>query len=305
MASLCAVQNHLDRDPGPEAADYACGALTYDGHKGTDIRVPDLPAMAAGVAVVAAAPGRVRAVRDGMADIDVREAGPSSVEGREAGNGVLIDHGGGWESQYSHLRRGSVTVAPGDRVASGDRLGLIGMSGNAAFPHVHFEVRFEGRPVDPFVGLGATGLEAEPDCGPGRRPLWTPDALETLAYRPTGLLAAGFATGQPTWPAARRGDYRAATLRRDSAALVFWVSLYGVRRGDRQEARLIAPDGSVVAEAVKTLDGPKAQWFSFLGRKRRGASWPAGSYRAKYRLTRQVNGEAREVVALGRRIELR
>ena len=105
MARLCAVQNYFDHDPGPGARDYACGRLTYDGHQGTDFRVPDLPAMTRGVAVIAAAPGRVRAIRDGMADRDVREPGAAKVEGREAGNAVVIDHGGGWETQYSHLRR--------------------------------------------------------------------------------------------------------------------------------------------------------------------------------------------------------
>ena len=47
-------------------------------------------------------------------------------EGSSAGgNGVVIDHGGGWISQYSHLRSGSVRVHPGDRVSAGQPLGLV------------------------------------------------------------------------------------------------------------------------------------------------------------------------------------
>ena len=54
---ICVVQNYVDQDPGPGARDHACGPLSYDGHGGTDIRVPGRPEMTAGVAVLAAAPG--------------------------------------------------------------------------------------------------------------------------------------------------------------------------------------------------------------------------------------------------------
>lgn len=296
----CMVQNHFDHDAGPGAQDYACGSLVYDGHHGTDFRVPDLPTMARGVAVVAAAPGRVRAIRDAMRDIDVREIGRAAVKNREAGNGVLIDHGDGWESQYSHLRRGSVAVKPGDQVAAGQVLGMIGMSGLAEFPHVHFEIRFQKEPVDPFVGL-----HRPKGCGPGEAPLWSDAALRILAYRPGGLLGAGFAAEAPDAKKARRGGYRTDRLASDSAALVFWVDLYGARGGDLEEARLTGPDGTVIAEKAKRLERDKAQWFSFLGRKRRGAAWPAGTYLATYRLLRQTGGEERAVVEVTREIEIR
>src|SRR3954469_21370580 len=114
IGSSCIVQNYVDRDAGPAARDYRCGFLTYDGHKGTDVRVSDRARYKDGVAVLAAAPGRVRAVRDGMADGE-------RVAGREAGNSVVIQHGDGWETQYAHLRRGSVAVRAGDRVEAGGR----------------------------------------------------------------------------------------------------------------------------------------------------------------------------------------
>ncbi len=296
----CSVQNFFDHDPGPGFRDYACGALSYDGSTGTDIRVPDLVEMRRGVAVVAAAPGRVRGVRDGMPDIDLLDIGLAAVEGREAGNGVVIDHGGGWETQYSHLRQGSVVVRKGNLVEAGDALGLIGMSGRAEFPHVDFEVRFEGRRIDPFVGLdGPAG------CGVGAAPLWDAAALEALAYVPTGLLSAGFAAAEPNWKAARRGDYRAGGASRDAPALVFWVSVFGVRAGDTEIARLVAPGGQVVAEKSQRLAARKAQWFSFVGRKRPGSAWPAGTYRGEYRLLREIDGEMREVVGAAREIVVR
>src|SRR4051794_11835612 len=97
----CFVQNYLDHDSGPGAKDYRCGGLTYDGHDGTDIRLPNLAAMRKGVAVVAAADGVVRARRDGMDDVSIRVSGAGAVKGREAGNGVIIDHGNGWQTQYA------------------------------------------------------------------------------------------------------------------------------------------------------------------------------------------------------------
>ena len=53
IGAACIVQNYVDRDPGPAARDYHCGFLTYDGHKGTDIRVIDRARYKEGVAVVA------------------------------------------------------------------------------------------------------------------------------------------------------------------------------------------------------------------------------------------------------------
>lgn len=51
MGTACMVQHYVDQTPGPDAGDYTCGPLTYDGHKGIDIRVAGLPEMRAGVEV--------------------------------------------------------------------------------------------------------------------------------------------------------------------------------------------------------------------------------------------------------------
>lgn len=299
MGEICFIQNHFDRDPDPGFRDYACGNLGYDGHTGVDIRVADLPTMARGIAVIAAAPGRVKAVRDGMADIDIRLIDQSELQGRTAGNGVVIDHGQDWQTRYMHLRRDSLRVAVGDRVARGDVLGLIGMSGNAAFPHVHFSVRYRGRPVDPFAGL-----EPAAECGTGSGALWGRDALAAMPYTPSGILAAGFATRSPQWSEARRGEFGVSALRRDAPALVFWTSVFGGRAGDRIMTRMIAPDGGVMAENNSLLDKDKAQYFSFAGRKRRGDAWPKGVYRGEFKLIREIDGAPRELLSATREITL-
>ncbi len=296
----CVVQNYFDHEAGPGAQDYACGSLSYDGHRGTDFRVADLAAMAEGVSVLAAAAGTVRAVRDGMSDVDARDIDRATIEGREAGNAVVISHDDGWESQYSHMRRGSVAVTPGDRVEAGQTLGLIGMSGLAEFPHLHFEVRLNDRHVDPFIGLA----EAE-GCAVAPSALWTGTAAAALDYMPGGLLGLGFASQVPDFPAIRRGDLHADRLPSDAAVLVFWFNLYGVRDGDVVSARLIAPDGSVVAEQQKTHDRQQAQWFGYVGRRRPGALWPAGPYRGEISLRRSGDDDPQTLVEAVEEIELR
>jgi len=291
IGETCFIQNFFDRDPGPGFRDYAGGSLGYDGHAGLDIRVVDLPAMARGVAVVAAAAGTVRAVRDGMADIDVRLTGSAAVTDRKAGNGVVIDHGGGWQTQYSHLRSGSVTVKPGDAVNAGQVIGMIGMSGFAAFPHVHFAVRRQGVSVDPFGGTDETVL-------------WDDRALAALPYTASGILAAGFAAGKPSWAEARAGDYDNHPPGGDAPALVFWTSLFGGQGGDELHSRLIAPDGNVMAENRLVLEVNKAQYFSFTGRKRPDGGWPAGLYRGEYKLFREIDGAIRELLSASREIRI-
>lgn len=293
MGTVCSIQKYVDHDPGPGRMDYACGRLSKDGDTGTDFRVPDMPAMMTGVPVVAAAPGVVRATRDGMADISVREIGAEAVRGREAGNGVVIDHGGGWETQYSHLRNGSVAVREGDRVVAGQRLGLIGMSGNAEFPHTEFSVRYRGEDVDPFVGTVPFS-----SCGDARRPLWSKTALEQLAYAPTWLLSAGFATARPAAEAARRGAYGQRTFGADADALVMWVDVSGAEAGDIQSFRIEGPDGATVHEHTETLKENNISWFAFSGSRPPKGGWRPGRYRGTYTLMRDgkaVIEQARDV----------
>ncbi|MGY5127832.1 M23 family metallopeptidase [Streptomyces nigrescens] len=59
---------------------------------------------------------------------------------RVVGNHVILDLGGGTYALYAHVRRGSLTVRPGDRVRAGQQLGQCGNSGNSTEPHVHFQL---------------------------------------------------------------------------------------------------------------------------------------------------------------------
>ncbi len=232
LGDSCHVQQYPDHDPGPGAADFTCGPLSYEGHDGTDFAVPTRAAMAAGVNVLAAAPGTVKGSRDGVQDF------APAVEGRECGNGVLIDHGGGWETQYCHLKQGSVRVRTGDRVDAGAVLGQVGQSGAADFPHLHLSVRRNGQEVDPF----APGAAA---CGAAGDDLWSPD----IAYAPGGLLQVGIAPAVPDYDAIKAG-LASPGLPADAPALVVWAYFYGPRAGDTLLLSLTGPDGEVIADRV-------------------------------------------------------
>ena len=276
----CVIQNYVDRDPGPGWRDYACGVLSYDGHRGTDFRLPSLRRMEEGVEVLAAADGVVVGARDGEPDLSLRDQAPGASDGKMAGNGVRIYHGDGWASQYSHLRQGSLRVAKGQRVKAGEVLGQVGLSGHTEFPHLDFSVTQGERVVDPFAVDAAAG------CGQPAATLWSPAVLAQLTYRPSGVLVAGFAPRALTTRELQRGDRFESRLPADAPAIVFQLELFGARAGDLEELSITDPAGRVLAEQRQLVPGDLALRRLHLGRRRQAAAWPAGSYSAHYVLRR-------------------
>lgn len=98
-----------------------------ESHPGIDIAVP------AGTPVRAAAEARVR------------QAGTDSAYGLF----VLLRHGDGYETMYGHASR--LLVREGDSVEAGQVIALSGSSGRSTAPHLHFEVRREGKSLDPLT----------------------------------------------------------------------------------------------------------------------------------------------------------
>ena len=279
----CLVQNYADRDPGPSARDFACGSMSYDGHTGTDFRIRDLAMMRRGVAVLAAAPGVVAATRDGVDDVSIRENGKSAVKGLECGNGVSLDHGEGWVSQYCHLRKGSVRVKPGERVEAGARLGLVGLSGMTEFPHVHFEIRKDETSIDPYTSQPVSARGSA--CASMGRHLWTARAAERLIYPGAAFLAGGF-TDRPV-------DFAALEIAPPPApgpasqALVAFVRVAGVRAGGVEALEITGPDGRVFSTVgPEPLAASKVNWMRFSGRRMTGERLTPGRYLALYRLQR-------------------
>lgn len=63
------------------------------------------------------------------------------------GNTVVVDHGFGYKTRYAHMN--SVDVAVGMRLKRGDKLGEVGKTGKSTGPHLHYEVIYKGKPVNP------------------------------------------------------------------------------------------------------------------------------------------------------------
>jgi len=107
-------------------------------HTGIDIgRNLDPPKSIDGAPIVAAGAGTVVSAgwRDGY------------------GNTVVIDHGNGVATLYAHQPSGGIKVASGQKVGKGDQIGTVGSTGYSTGPHLHFEVRINGEPVDPMKYL--------------------------------------------------------------------------------------------------------------------------------------------------------
>ena len=102
-------------------------------HSGMDIKAPE------GQPVKAANSGRVALVGDFFF----------------TGRAVFLDHGQGVYTMYFHLSK--VDVAEGQKVSKGEVLGLVGMTGRATGPHLHWGVRVGGARVDPVSLLDRTG----------------------------------------------------------------------------------------------------------------------------------------------------
>lgn len=279
----CFIQNYVDADPSSTSRDYQCGTLTYDGHNGTDFRLRSMAAQQAGVDVLAAASGRVVRRRDGIADLSVRSAGATAVTGIECGNGVVIEHAAGWQTQYCHLARGSLRVELGDRVEARQPIGRIGLSGQTEYPHLHFIVRYRGAIADPFAH------EASPrSCGSGRL-LWEPGLHALLAYRSRWVLNAGFAAGSVTMAALETGEVE---RRPDPEApvLVAYVRGIGLKAGDVQTMVMSGPSGDVLAKhEAQPLERNQAQSLIFAGVRKPPTGWDKGTYHAKYRVSRDGN----------------
>ncbi|WP_424939098.1 M23 family metallopeptidase [Aliiroseovarius sp. S253] len=263
----CFIQNYVDADPSKGAADFTCGALSNDGHTGTDIALISDVAAQAGVDVRPVAPGVVRRVRVGTKD-QFLSASFEHLHGQDCGNGVVVDHGGGWESQYCHLRNSSVTVEIGQRVGLQTTLGQIGMSGRTEFPHLHLSVRKDGQVVDPFNADPLTYCG-----GDDARSLWA----DKIDYLPSGFVNAGFGFQLPDFDKVKWGQAHHRQINIGDGALVFWAQLFGAQTGDLMRLVIHGPMGTF-HDHEEVLDATQARAMRAAGRLLHNGNTQPGHY---------------------------
>ncbi len=273
----CWIQQYVDHDATDGAKDYKCGGESYDRHDGTDFRALNAKA---NVAVLAAAAGTVIATRDGVEDHlantpDLLRA----VLKIECGNGVVLAHEGGYQTQYCHMRKGSVAVKTGDTIAVGTPLGKIGYSGAAQFAHLHFLLRKNAQKLDPFTG------PLPSSCGVVTNNYWSAAANQKLAYHDSDLLELGWSPRGVSLEELELGEGPGAQPNAAWPELVVYMRAINLKAGDELRLQLVGPTGPL-AQEVQILNHDKAE-YAFGAKAKSGVGkWPAGRYHAQLQVVR-------------------
>lgn len=297
----CYILNYVNAGLETEPRDYSCGSLTYAEHRGTDFRLLTQKQMEAGVRVLAAAPGTVEQVHDGMPDANYRLFGRTAVSDRGLGNKVVIDHGNGLKTIYGHLKRGSVAVGPGDVVARGQMIGHVGMSGLTDFPHVHFEVNELGSFVDPFTG----GLRHE-GCGLVGESMWQAETLAKLRYLRTVVIRSGFADEPLNRAAVEYGLFNDGPISANSTALVLHVYVAGIQEGDAFVAEITDPTGARFVKSGSEFSQFRQSRLFAIGKQNLAEPLIPGLYIGEFRYYRKnASGEPTPILTISETVEVR
>ena len=125
-----------------------------------------------GADLLAVADAVVAAVRDGIPENEFGHwphypRGATSTMDLTAGNYVMLDLGQGRFAFYAHVKPGSLRVRVGDRVRRGQVLGALGLSGNTAYPHLHFQVNAEASPDSEALPYQFDDFEMPGEAGQG------------------------------------------------------------------------------------------------------------------------------------------
>jgi murein DD-endopeptidase MepM/ murein hydrolase activator NlpD len=220
------INNYVDLDTTSSLRDYTNGAKTYNGHRGIDIDVPSFRAMDNDFPVNAAASGRVIAVVDGNPDRNLACVSNNANYVRVLQDDCSV----GW---YAHLKRNSMVVAVGDRVAAGQKLAVVGSSGCSTAPHLHYELNASsGALEEPF----ATGRWLSP-------PVYA---------TPLGIMDVNFKSGAfSTFPEVQ--DPPPDPTHISPGTLGMSANCGGGGAGDTVNFRLINPSGTIASQSTITL----------------------------------------------------
>lgn len=283
----CWVMNYTDNGAPNDgkAVDPGCLSRTYEDHKGTDINIPDEQAMKNGVAVLAAQSGKVTRARDGEPDQRSSAAQLQKIResNKDCGNAVLIDHGGGWQTMYCHMKKDSIKVKAGQNVKAGDKIGEVGLSGYTSFPHLHFGIMHHAEIIDPF-----SGASIEKSCGESSASLW--DNSTKLSYEPLAITRDGFDSKKPSLALLDRGEKQKTELYAvQSPALVYYAVYQGALEGDKIDLKIYDPNGKIFAEHSVVQDKTRARQMHLVGRKTDQILLRKGTYKGAVLITRAAS----------------
>lgn len=322
----CFIQNYVDMNSSKPAntttttptpttisatdVDYTCDNMTYHEHNGTDFRLIDYKQMEQGVKVLAAATGTIKAVRDSEDDFAYKELGAYGIKDKACGNGVVITHANGFETQYCHLKRNSVAVQVGQSVQQGEVLGQVGMSGKTEFPHLHISIKQNDQALDPFTGVApkedfacvpqlTTATNATPnttiaviksiDQMDTSNALWDSQTLQKLTYIDMAILNFHITDQMPQPDLARKGYYRENEINSTSKYIILWVDIMSPNKNDKLVFNIVDQANKVVLNNSRAVDKNLAQSFMYVGKKLGTTKLDPGIYTAKITIYRENN----------------
>ena len=226
------ITNYVDQDATTGIKDYNCGTVTYDGHRGTDIATGPYPFYKMDnnqVEVIAAAPGTIIDKSDGYFD-------RNCVMNTDTANYIIIQHADGSLALYWHMKKFSLTSKIiGQTVAVGEFLGVVGSSGDATGPHLHFEVwasTLSSSLNDPYAGT--CNLLNSTTWWTTQKPYTEPAVLKAQVNLIAPVLPACPTTETPNQD----------TCFNPGASVRFYFFLRNETIGDTAHLRIINPDGS-------------------------------------------------------------
>ncbi len=251
-----AISNYVDHNAAfpNQIRDWNCGARTYDSangynHAGIDIflwpfiwRTMDQ----GGAEIIAAAPGTIVNKIDGNPD---RSCSFNSNQW----NAVYIRHADNSIAWYGHMKTGSTTSkAVGETVAAGEKIGLVGSSGNSSGPHLHFELYdANGQLRDPFQGT----------CNLMNANSWWVNQEPYRIPRLNGLTTGGAAPVFPGCPAPEIPNSKTTFAPGEQ---IFTTAHYRDQLvGVTAEFSLVRPDGSIQQPWTQTAQQTynASAWF--------------------------------------------
>lgn len=280
----CWIIDYPDlNDQAGVAQDYMCGGSAQDGDVFLRIALPDASSIPVGVPVLAAADGKIADIADGVPDRIIADRTQLQTGTSNCGNGVVIDHGGGMQTAYCHMREKSVRVVRGQSVRKGDILGFAGQSGLALWPQLGFSIHSGGYFVDPI-----SGASTAEGCGLKPRPLIALQD-EFMKYQPAAIVSLGFSTTPVSDIDLATGRApRFAAIDKSEPAITLWGMVLGVHKGDQVEVRLRDPRGRSFYYTKDVANADSARMPINVTRRRGYTNWRTGLYTGDIIVTREV-----------------
>jgi murein DD-endopeptidase MepM/ murein hydrolase activator NlpD len=245
------ISKYVDQDPTAGIKDYNCGSATYDAHRGTDISTAPYPFYKMDnnqVQVIAAAPGTIIDKSDGYFD-------KNCVVTTDTANYIIIQHTDGSCALYWHMKKFSLTSKIiGQTVLAGEVLGVVGSSGDATGPHLHFEVwatTLSSSLNDPYTGACNTLNPAT--WWVTQKPYTEPAIIKAQVNSIPIVLPGCDTTETPNED----------TCYAPGATAKFYIFIRNETTGDTAKMRIINPDGTTFSSWVHNsiADYPAAYWY--------------------------------------------